>query len=168
MRAIKVTNLDGKMLTDKETRKHGNMLPVSIRAIVYGSSNCDKTNVLISLLESLHDYDSRCICIYSKLLRQSKYRYLANLLAPIEEIGYFTFSNSDVISPGEELPNSIFIFDNVACDNQDAIRKYFVMGRHAVVDYFYLFQMYAMIPKHLIRDNANLLILFKQDSINLK
>ncbi|KYQ48820.1 hypothetical protein ALC60_12125 [Trachymyrmex zeteki] len=37
------------------------------------------------------------------------------------------------------------------------------MGRHAHVDCFYLCQTYAKISKHLIRDNANLLILFKQD-----
>jgi len=42
------------------------------------------------------------------------------------------------------------------------------MGRHVDVDSFYLCQTYAKIPKHLIRDNANLLILFKQDGINLK
>jgi len=35
------------------------------------------------------------------------------------------------------------------------------------VDCFYR-QMYAKISKHLIRDNANLLILFKQDGTNLK
>ena len=33
---------------------------------------------------------------------------------------------------------------------------------------FYLCQTYAKIPKHLIRDNENLLILFKQDDTNLK
>jgi len=37
------------------------------------------------------------------------------------------------------------------------------MGKHSHVDCFYLCQSYARIPKHLIRDNANLLILFKQD-----
>jgi len=42
------------------------------------------------------------------------------------------------------------------------------MGRHADVDCFYLCQTYAKISKHLICDNANLLILFKQDGINLK
>ena len=48
------------------------------------------------------------------------------------------------------------------------MREYFSMGRHANVDCFYLCQTYARIPKHLIRDNANLLILFKQDGTNLK
>jgi len=42
------------------------------------------------------------------------------------------------------------------------------MNRHLHVDYFYLCQLYARIPKRLIRDNANLLILVMQDSINLK
>jgi len=41
------------------------------------------------------------------------------------------------------------------------------MSRHVNVDCFYLCQTYAKIPKHLIRNNANHLILFK-DGINLK
>ncbi|KYN07059.1 hypothetical protein ALC62_01988 [Cyphomyrmex costatus] len=167
--SIKVTNLDGKMQTNKEMRKHGNMLPSSIRAIICGPSNCGKTNVLISLLESPNGVRFENVYIYSKSLQQPKYRYLENLLAPIEEINYFTFSNnSEIIPPSEALPNSIFIFDDVACDKQDAIREYFAMSRHANVDCFYLCQTYAKIPKHLIRDNANLLILFKQDGTNLK
>jgi len=61
----------------------------------------------------------------------------------------------------------------VACDNQDAIREYFAIGRRLLlfgpscVDCFYR-QTYAKISKRLIRDNANLLILFKQDGTNLK
>ncbi|KAG5314515.1 YMD3 protein, partial [Pseudoatta argentina] len=47
-----------------EKRKHGEMLPSTIRAIICGPSNCGKTNVLISLLESPNG---------------SKYRYLENL-----------------------------------------------------------------------------------------
>jgi len=48
------------------------------------------------------------------------------------------------------------------------MREYFSMGRHSHVDCFYLCQSYTRISKHLIRDNANLLILFKQDDTNLK
>jgi len=107
--------------------------------------------------------------MYSKSLQQPKYRYLKNLLAPIEEISYFTFSNnSDVVLSNEALPNSIFIFDGVACDKQDAIREYFAMGGYTDINCFYLCQTYAKIPKHLIHDNANLLILFKQNGTNLK
>lgn len=43
-----------------------------------------------------------------------------------------------------------------------------MIGRHADIDSFYLCQTYAKISKHLIRDNAKLLILFKQVGTNLK
>lgn len=166
---IRVTNFDDKITSEIKLRKHGNMLPISIRGIICGPSNCGKTNVLISMLESPHGVRFENVYVYSKSLQQPKYRYLENLLTPIEEVGYFAFSNnSDVIPPSEALPNSIFIFDDVACDKQDTIREYFAMGRHADVDCFYLCQTYAKIPKHLIRDNANLLIMFKQDGTNLK
>lgn len=42
------------------------------------------------------------------------------------------------------------------------------MGRHNCVDCFYLSQTYARISKHLVRDNANFLIIFKQDDKNLR
>ena len=152
-----------------EKRKQGEMLPSTIHAITCGPSNCDKTNILIGLLESPNGIRSENKYVYLKSLQQQKYRYLENLFTSIDEIGYFTFSNnSDIVPPSEAHPNSIFIFDDVACDKQDAVREYFSMGRHANVDCFYLCQTYARIPKHLIRDNANLLILFKQDGTNLK
>ena len=170
--AIRVTNYDARLRSmgdNVEMRRHGTMLPTTIRAIVCGPSNCGKTNVLISLIESPHGVRFENVYVYSKSLQQPKYRYLENLLTSIDEIGYFTFSNnSDVIPPSEACPNSIFVFDDVACDKQNTIREYFSMGRHSNVDCFYLCQTYARIPKHLIRDNANLLILFKQDGTNLK
>jgi len=53
------------------------------------------------------------IGMYKYLLQQPKYRYLENLLAPIEEIGYFTFSNNNDVVSNETLLNSIFVFDDV-------------------------------------------------------
>jgi hypothetical protein len=53
------------------------------------------------------------------------------------------------------------------CDKQDNMRQYFSMGRHRGIDCFYLCQTYTKVPKHLIRDNANMIILFKQDELNL-
>jgi len=73
LQMIKVMNLDGKVQIDKETRKHGDMRSASIRAVICGPSNCDKTNVLINLLESSHDV--RFENMYLKSLQQSKYQY---------------------------------------------------------------------------------------------
>ena len=88
---------------------------------------------------------------YSKSFFQLKYRYLEELLESINGIGYYAFfNNRDVIPPTEALPNSIFVFDDVACDNQNTIREYISVGRHTNIDCFYLCQTYAKIPKHLI------------------
>ena len=110
---IKITNFDDRLRSmgdNAEERKHGTMLPSTIRAIVCGPSNCGKTNVLISLLESPHGVRFENVYVYSKSLQQPKYQYLENLLTSINEIGYFTFpNNSNVNPPNEARPNSIFV-----------------------------------------------------------
>ncbi|KYN29961.1 hypothetical protein ALC57_00577 [Trachymyrmex cornetzi] len=63
-----------------EKRKHGEMLPNTIRAIICGPSNCGKTNVLISLLESPNGVRFENVYVYSKSLQQPKYQYLENFL----------------------------------------------------------------------------------------
>lgn len=140
-------------------QKHGPLLPDSIRAIICGPSNCGKTNAVISLIEDPNGLKFENVYVHSKSLNQPKYQYLKRILRP--PLRYF--EGGEVIKP-----NSIMIFDDVACDKQDAMREYFSMGRHKGVDCFYLCQTYSRIPKQLIRDNANLLVLFKQDSLNLK
>src|SRR5436190_2138943 len=72
------------------------------------------------------------------------------------------------LEPNQALEFSVFIFDDVAMENQNKIRQYFSMGRHHNLDILYLGQSFSKIPKQLIRDNANLLVLFKQDDTNLK
>lgn len=41
------------------------------------------------------------------------------------------------------------------------------MGRHNCIDTFYICQTYSFVPKQLVRDNANLIIIFQQDDRNL-
>jgi len=107
------------------------------------------------------------VYVYTKSLQQPKYRYLENLFTSIDEIGYFTFSNnSDVVPPSEACPNSIFIFDDMR--QAGCGERILFDGPPFDVDCFYLCQTYARIPKHLRRNNAKLLILFKQDCTNLK
>lgn len=166
--SLPIDNID--VISVRETyKKHGPLLPNTIRGIIAGPSNCGKTNVILSMLTQPNGLKFENIYIYSKSLYQPKYEYLKRVLSPIDGIGYYTFSNNSDVCPVEEAkPNSVFIFDDVACGKQDNIRSYFCMGRHKDIDSFYLCQTYSRIPKHLIRDNANLLILFKQDDMNLK
>ncbi|KAL6258290.1 hypothetical protein P5V15_010232 [Pogonomyrmex californicus] len=74
---IRIANCDkrARMMGDIATeRKHGEMLPNTIRAIICGPSNCDKTNVLISLLESPHGDSYWTDVGWLKLTPQSKKR----------------------------------------------------------------------------------------------
>lgn len=149
--------------------RHGALLPSTIRCLIIGPSNCGKTNVMISLL--LHENGLRFenVYIYSKSLTQPKYTLLENILTPIKGINYFKYNNCEnIIKPFEAKTNSVFIFDDVSCDKQDTMREYFSMGRHNKIDCFYLCQTYTRIPKHLVRDNANLLLLFRLDELNLR
>ena len=88
-------------------------------------------------------------------------------LQKTDNIGHFTFANNaEVIPLSEAEENSVFIIDDIACDNHDIIRQYFSMGWHCNIKCFYLCQTYSKIGKELIRDNMNLLMVFKQDLKN--
>lgn len=152
-----------------KTIRHSMLLPNSIRCIICGPSNCGKTNTMISLLLHENGLKFRNVYLYSKTTFQPKYRYLEDVLKRVPDINLFMFQDEkDVISPTDVLEKSVFIFDDVTCENQINIRNYFCMGRHKEIDCFYLSQTYSKVPKQLIRDNVNFLIIFKQDDINLK
>ncbi|XP_018058117.1 PREDICTED: uncharacterized protein LOC108693592 [Atta colombica] len=70
-----------------------------LRSVEYSG----KTNVLISLLESPNGVRFENVYAYSNV-----YVYSKSLQQP-----------NDVVPPSEARPNSIFIFDDVACDKQD-------------------------------------------------
>lgn len=149
--------------------KHGTLLPNSIRCLICGPSGCGKTNVLLSLLLDPNGLKFLNVYLYSKSLQQPKYTFLNEILTKVDDLSFYTFHDkSDVIPPEEAKENSVVIFDDVALQDQDTIRQYFAMGRHRGLDCFYLCQTYSKIPKQLVRDNANLILLFKQDELNLR
>lgn len=166
---LPVQNLDIKSEQKNCFHKHGPLLPESIRCIMAGPSNCGKTNAMMSLLQEPNGLKFENVYVYSKSLNQPKYKFLEEVLKPIKGLEYHAFSeNTDIMLPNEAKPNSVFLFDDVIHDKGNVIKNYFSMGRHNFIDCFYLCQTYTRIPKHLIRDNANLLVLFKQDDLNLK
>lgn len=149
--------------------RHGVLLPNTIRSIICGPSNCGKTNIMITLLIHENGLKFHNVYLYSKTAFQPKYCFLKDVFSLIPSIHFFIFkTDKDLISPTDAKSNSIFIFDDVTCENQINIRNHYSMGRHKQIDYFYLSQTYSKIPKQLIRDNVNFLIIFRQDDINLK
>lgn len=149
--------------------RHSELLPNTIRCIICGPSNCGKTNIMLNLIFHKNGVKFKHIYLYSKTAFQPKYCFLKQVMNSIPDANLFIFNdNKEVIHPNDALSNSIMIFDDVACENQVNIRNYFAMGRHKQIDCFYLSQTYSKIPKQLIRDNVNLMIIFKQDETNLK
>lgn len=169
---IPVRNVDESTsaFSEPNARRHSDLLPNSIRCIIAGPSNCGKTNLLVSLIESEHGLKFENLYIYSKTLEQDKYKYLTELLTPINGIGLYTFSSGDkVLAPKDTKRNSIIVFDDVICEkNQQNIKNFYCLGRHRNIDCFYLTQTYTRVSKHLIRDNCNFIIVFRQDDLNLR
>lgn len=141
----------------------------SKRCLIVGASGSGKTNVMLSLLTASAGLRYLNIYLCCSSLYQNKYEYLRRLLKPLTDCGYVECSNVDeFIPPSQVKEYSIIIFDDINPTGQNVIKEYFSYGRHKNVDCFYLCQSYSAIPKQLIRDNCNLLVLFRQDFTNLK
>jgi hypothetical protein len=175
-RATKIINYDSEIgLEHRSTDAGENLLrlPPDKRCIIAGVAGCGKTNLVFNLLfnEGWMDYDK--LYVYSKSLFQSKYERLRRAFEEVcPEVATFSSNNEEVIAPDilGETPGirTVVLFDDVMIDNQQKIERYFAYGRHANASIFYLCQTYSRIPKRVIRDNANLIMLFRQDNANLK
>lgn len=58
----------------KRKKRHGSLLPNTIRCLICGPSNCGKTNVLISLIEDPNGLRFENVYVFSKTLNQEKYK----------------------------------------------------------------------------------------------
>ena len=78
---------------------------------------------------------------------------------------YFFESATDVPDPRElnSEDKNLMIFDDLLLEKQNKTESYYVRGRHSNVDCFYLAQNYFKLPRQTIRENSNLICLFRQD-----
>jgi len=127
---LPVINFDGMATDEKpEPKRHGTLLPNSVRAIVCGPSNCGKTNAVLALLTHSNGLRFANLYVYSKSLNQPKYTLLKRVLDNVEGVDFLPFAaHEQVISPDEARPESVILFDDVACEKQDHIRNYFCVG----------------------------------------
>ena len=152
-------------------KRHGDLLPSHVRLICVGPSNCGKTSALLSLIYSDKGLSFENIYIFSKSLYQPKYEELGRVLENIPEIGFFKYTNCESVPSLDEVKtNSLMIFDDIASEpgKNRHLQAYFSMGRHKHIDIAFLNQSYSNIFKHLVRENANLILIFRQDKMSLR
>lgn len=148
-------------------RKNGPLLPNTIRALVAGCSGAGKTTAVVELLKHKNGVRFKNLVIFGRTSSQPKYENLIAIIKDIPGMGVHRATDIDV--GVEQIPAyTAVIFDDLVTQKQGEIQKFFAMGRHKQIDLFYLSQTYAFIKKQLIRDNANIIVLFRMDRLNLK
>lgn len=168
-KSLNVVNHDYCLLKSSFVKHNALIGGDSKRGLILGSSGSGKTNAMVSLILEPNGLRFQNVYIYSKTLDQPKYVFLKQALSQTPGIGYYEYDDgADIIPPESVKPYSVMVFDDVVCCNQSIIRDYYSFGRHYNIDCFYLCQTYSSIPKRLIRDNANCIVLFQQDNKNLK
>lgn len=107
----------------KEKKRHGPLFPNHMRCIICGPSGCGKTNLLFNMLFDRKGISFSNIYLFSKTTFQSKYQLLRTIMEGLEGMSYTECDTSEEIPAPHELPaNLIIIFDDVICEQQEAIR----------------------------------------------
>lgn len=176
-KGIKVVEQEAKLPVDKSLLDssdhrlvHGPLFPSCLRCLIVGSSGSGKTNLMLNLLQHRNGLRYDNVYLISKSLFQPKYENLKKVFDFVPEVGYYCYDCiEEVPDPDKCKPNSIIIFDDVSSTNEAnaKLRAYFSTSRHRNNSTFLLVQSYSRIPKLLIRDNSNFIILFKQDALNV-
>ena len=114
------------------------------RHVIIGPSNVGKTYYMLKILEKIGD--KRLIHIITRSSNQ-----------------YPNYKTSTEIKPINKYKGSIVIFDDMlGAKNSSQIDEFFTRGRHEDLDVYYISQSYFALPRQSIRNNSDILILFKQ------
>ena len=114
------------------------------RHVIIGPSNVGKTYYMLKILEKIGD--KRPIHIIARSPNQ-----------------YPNYKTSNEIKPINKYNGSIVIFDDMlGSKNSSQIDEFFTRGRHEDLDVYYISQSYFALPRQSIRNNSDILILFKQ------
>ena len=114
------------------------------RHVIIGPSNVGKTFYMLKVLEKIGD--KRPVHIITRSPNQ-----------------YSNYKTSTEIKPINKYKGSVVIFDDMlGAKNSSQIDEFFTRGRHEDLDVYYISQSYFGLPRQSIRNNSDILILFKQ------
>ena len=76
---------------------------------------------------------------------------------------YRNYKTNTEIKPIDKYKGSVVFFDDMlGARNSSQIDEFFTRGRHEDLDVYYISQSYFGLPRQSIRNNSDILILFKQ------
>ena len=114
------------------------------RHVIIGPSNVGKTFYMLKVLKKIGN--KRPIHIITRSSNQ-----------------YPNYKTSTDIKPINKYKESVVIFDDMlGAKNSSQIDEFFTRGRHEDLDVYYISQSYFALPRQSIRNNSDILILFKQ------
>lgn len=149
-----------------QKRNNAEFLPSgTLIAIMAGRTGAGKTHILMDLILT-GALDFTRLYWYSLTLDQDKVRFLKDQIDAVEKkthkkIGHWIASDVELPTPEDldKTEKNLVIFDDIVNQPQGKIKEYFLRGRHNNAQVFYLTQSYHQVPKGLMRENSNLLIL---------
>lgn len=147
--------------------RHGPLLPDHPRMVCCGPSNAGKTDFLLNLLIHKNGIKFKNVYLFCKTLDQPKYRFLERAINQVKGVSFYGFKDG-ILSPDEVEDHSVVIFDDINSEDPAVIQDYYSRGRHKSLCCLLVCQTYSSVKKQLIRDNCNLIVLFKMDLVNLK
>ena len=129
--------------------------------LIVGPSFCGKTHFLLNKLQLIRLCDSeKQVHIITRSPEQyedvgSKMKLDVGKLGLVveEDLGDESI---------QEFQKCCVVFDDMLDSNQKIIDPFFTRGRHNLCDVYYISQSYFEVPKRLIRNNSNKIILFQQ------
>ena len=133
-----------KSKIDNVNNKINDLTLENHRHVIIGPSNVGKTYYMLKILEKMDN--KRPIHIITRSPNQ-----------------YPNYKTSTDIKPINKYKGSIVIFDDMlGARNSSQIDEFFTRGRHEDLDVYYISQSYFALPRQSIRNNSDILILFKQ------
>jgi len=152
---------------DYEFNPNEPLWPSNIRALVVGPSACGKTNLVVSLLVALNGIKFTKLYLVSQTASQEKYEILKNVLQG-SGAELVVLTNVDDIILQELEKHTTVIWDDLHITDYPKISQFFYRGRHSGINSLFLTQTYSVQPPAIIKQNANVLFLFKMPGHTLK
>jgi len=81
----------------------------------------------------------------------------------------FYEDTAEILDPSryDKSLKHLIVFDDIMIGPQNKVEAFFTRARHNNTDVIYIAQSYFYLPRRTVRENANVLVFFRQDNKNL-